>query len=503
MPAQNYAPHGHQHMHAAPVAAVPVLVGSAQPVPQQAGVVKHKHGPLKPIIALTLLALAAILIGLLAYQAQGFFGTSLATNPYNRTDSSGLYDWEGDDADDDGPGWKGGSDNDDDDDGTGAAGAAGAAGSGVAAQNGNQANGNQNLNVSPNGPSGNNAYGGTSQNVGFNGAGTGMFFFGLLFAVLMAITALTMWVHLAYYMPHLHHSSVLGPLKVTAAVGFIAMGFACRHISLGAQNETSTRHYRVTHAIEAFIIINWFFVMLALILSLVSAKVHWACENLEEHRFTRRMTAGYTQLFLGIILIALLAAFFQFYTGRMTWYASAISMETEIFIVFAVLFAVLQAMSGWAMIQQSGHGAPGQLPETIHGLLKVVVAAGVIAFGFAIRSIYLHNHAGTTDASSHLKAIEAFVIISFIVTCYLTYTSDQGMLNWQNMNTSIGKRVSGFIFGILQLIFSIILFALLGALLQGLTENDLTQRQASTPRESTWCGLVYFFQCWSFSLVAP
>jgi len=154
---------------------------------------------------------------------------------------------------------------------------------------------------------------------------------------------------------------------------------------------------------------------------------------------------------------------------------------------------VLQAMSGWAMIQQSGNGAPGQLPETIHGLLKVVLAAGAIACGFAIRNIYLHNHIGTTDTSAHLAAIEAFVIISFIVTCYLTYASDQGMLDWQNMNTSIGGRVSGFIFGILQLIFSIVLFALLAALLQGLTANDsnYTTSINSAGKYMVWFGLLF------------
>jgi uncharacterized membrane protein YidH (DUF202 family) len=205
------------------------------------------------------------------------------------------------------------------------------------------------------------------------------------------------------------------------------------------------------------------------------------------------MTAGYTQLFLGLILIGLIAAFFQFYTGRMRWYAAAMTTETEIFLVFAIFFAVLQAMSGWAMVQQSGHGAPGQLPETIHGLLKVVVAAGLIAFGFAIRNIFLHNHASATDSSAHLSAIEAFVIISFIVTCYLTYSSDQGMLNWQNMNTSIGKRVSGFIFGILQLIFSIILFSLLAALLQGLTANDSNSTTSinSAGKYMVWFGLLF------------
>jgi len=140
---------------------------------------------------------------------------------------------------------------------------------------------------------------GQNYHVGFNRAGTGMFLFGLLFAVLQAVTALTMWVHLAYYMPYLRHSSVLAPLKVTAAVGFIALGYACRHISLGAREDTTETHHRATHAIEAFIIINWIVVMLALIFSMVSATLCWDCENLEEHKITRRMTAGYTQFFFG------------------------------------------------------------------------------------------------------------------------------------------------------------------------------------------------------------
>jgi hypothetical protein len=143
-------------------------------------------------------------------------------------------------------------------------------------------------------------------------------------------------------------------------------------------------------------------------------------------------------------------------------------------LVFAVMFAVLQIVSGVAMIQQCGHGAPGQLPETVHALLKVVIAFGIIAFGFACRSIYLTTRSGDSthsSASAHLIAIQAFVIINFIYTLYLSYASSHGRLNWDNYNTTIGKRTKGLIFGVLQLIFSIILFGLLAGLLQGLTAH--------------------------------
>jgi hypothetical protein len=236
----------HVHQHAVPVATVPVVVGTVPVVQtyvtQQAGVVKHKHGFLKPLIALLLLALAVILFGLLAYQAHTYFGGALV-GAYNDTenDRSGIFGW-----------------NDDDDD--------------AANTNTNDAlrrDGESSsvmgtlLGRNPRSDEVANTEDTTREqrhdNVGFNGAGAGMFFFGLLFAVLQAVTALTMWIHLAYYLPYLRHSSVMGPLKVTAAVGFIALGFACRHINLGAREDTSERHHRITHTIEAFIIINWFF----------------------------------------------------------------------------------------------------------------------------------------------------------------------------------------------------------------------------------------------------
>jgi hypothetical protein len=339
LPGHTHAAPG--HTYAAPTAAVPVLVGAvpvqAYAAPQQAGVVKQKHGPVKPLMSLFLLALAATLIGLLAFQAHHFYTAALVGFGQNHTDETGAWGL--------GDGVLGDDDDDDFDLGGSVRGAMeniegrieGVMGTSSESPIRRQAEGGvvDGAQAAENTP-----VDGAQQeaprnrnwrdNVGFNGAGTGMFIFGLLFAVLQAVTALTMWIHLAYYFPYLKHSSVMTPLKVTAAVGFIAMGFACRHISLGARGDTSQTHHRIVHAIEAFIIINWFFVMLALIISLVSQKAHWDCENIEEHRITRRMTAGYTQFFLALILIGLLAAYFQQYTERYMF----ITATTEIFITF-------------------------------------------------------------------------------------------------------------------------------------------------------------------------
>lgn len=313
-----------------------------------------------------------------------------------------------------------------------------------------------------------NAYGDKDEDksVGFNLAGMGMFFFGLLFAVLQAVTAYTMWLHIAYYFPHYKHSSVLGPLKVTAAVGFIAMGFACRHINLGALPASSWIHLNITHAIEAFIILNWFFVFVALFLSLT--KINWDCENAEDHKVTRRLAATYVQLDLALILIGLVAAYFQLTTGG---YYTEVTGADNYFLCFAILFGVLQGISGVAMLQQCGHIAPGQAPETVHALLKVAIAFGLVAFGFSCRSIYLSTHGGTFG-SPHMVAIQSFVIINFIVTVFLSWMTSSGCLCWHHDHPFEGKRTKGIAFGVAHVVFSIVLFGLLAGLIEKTTGGD-------------------------------
>jgi len=225
------------------------------------------------------------------------------------------------------------------------------------------------------------------------------------------------------------------------------------------------------------------------VLLLCSFRVHWDCENAEEHRMTRRMAAGYAQLALALVLIGLLASFFQGITERRVYLLAS----TSLLINFAIMFAVLQAISGVTMIQQCGHGAPGQMAETVHALLKVVIAFGVIAFGFSCRSIYVSSHLTPYGAGAHLIAIESFVIINFIFCLYLSYASAHGSLLWDNFNTTEGKRTKGLIFGVLHLIFSIVLFGLLAGLLQGLTAGDSASVQSLNAAGTymVWYGLLF------------
>jgi len=226
----------------------------------------------------------------------------------------------------------------------------------------------------------------------------------------------------------------------------------------------------------------------AIVTILCVTVVDWDCKNLEEHKVTKKMAAGYTQLILATILIGLVSGYFQIITEGS---AVALTATTNMLLTFAILFAVLQAISAVTMIQQSGN-VPGQLGETVHALLKVVNAFGVIAFGFSCRSIYVTTHS-TPGASAHLVSIESFVIINFIFCLYLSYASAHGTLSWESINTTSGKRPKGMLFGIVHLIFSIVLFALLAALLEGLTANEIDSTSSLNAAGSymVWFGLLF------------
>jgi hypothetical protein len=134
------------------------------------------------------------------------------------------------------------------------------------------------------------------------------------------------------------------------------------------------------------------------------------------------------------------------------------------------------------------------MPETVHALLKVVIAFGIVAFGFACRSIHTSRRTSFgLFPDPLLVAIQSFVIINFIVSLFLSYASSSGKLSWDNYNTTVGERAKGFIFGILQLIFSIVLFGLLAGLLQGLTANDreYTESINVAGKYMVWFGMLF------------
>jgi len=258
------------------------------------------------------------------------------------------------------------------------------------------------------------------------------------------------------------------------------MGFACRHIDLGAQSSANFTHLSITHAIEAFIIINWFFTLVILILSLT--KVNWECENLEEHRMDAKLLMAYTQFGLSILLIGLLAGYFQLWTeGEPVLDTSIVNLTAG----FGILFAVLQCVSGASMIQQCGTLCPGQVGETVSGLLKVVNSFGVIAFGFACRCIYVTAPA-SPGPSAHLIAAESFIIVNFFVSLACSYATAMDKLNWDSDNSIRGKRHGGLVYGLLQTIFAIVLFGLLAGLIEMLTEANDDMSSVSLNAAGPW-----------------
>jgi hypothetical protein len=167
-------------------------------------------------------------------------------------------------------------------------------------------------------------------------------------------------------------------------------------------------------------------------------------------------------------------------------------MSTHLLLLFAILFAVLQAMSGVAMLQQCGRHCPGQLGETVASLLKVVNAFGVIAFGFACGSIYISSQSSPLP-SAHLIAIQSFVIINFLYCLVVAYGTAYNHVNWDSQNTTTGKRWSGTVPGIVQTIFAIVLFGLLAGLLQKLTasEKDAMDSLNAAGEYMVWFGLLF------------
>jgi len=188
----------------------------------------------------------------------------------------------------------------------------------------------------------------------------------------------------------------------------------------------------------------------------------------DEHALTRKHTLSYTQFWLALILIALLSGYFQLWTEG---YQIDLTPTVDLMTGFAILFAVLQGITGVAMMQQCGMGSPGVPGETILGLLRVTNSFGVIAFGFACRTIYETSKA---SPNAHLVAIESFVIINFFYSLFLSYTINffpNLQINW-SFEVALIKGIPGLAFGVLHLIFSIVLFGLIAGILENVTGNS-------------------------------
>jgi len=225
-------------------------------------------------------------------------------------------------------------------------------------------------------------------------------------------------------------------------------------------------HQRITHAVESFIIINWFWVVLISIWSTI--RLSWDNECPIEHDLTRRHTVSYTQFFLSIILIGLLSSWFQQWTEG---YPLGLTPIIDLMTGFAILFAVLQCVTGVAMMQQCGKGAPGQMGETVLGLLKVTNSFGVIAFGFACRTIYITAHSAT--ASALLIAIESFVIINFFYSLLVSHATVWWPTHWHwESENIVAKGMKVFVYAPIHIVLSIVLFGLIAGVLENVTSDS-------------------------------
>jgi hypothetical protein len=166
-------------------------------------------------------------------------------------------------------------------------------------------------------------------------------------------------------------------------------------------------------------------------------------------------------------------------------------------VAFGVLFAVLQAMAGLTMYQQCTRLAVGQNVETVLATLKVALAFGILAFGFACRHIYLGVPTeASRDATALVIAIESFIIINFILTLFCHYEARKHA--WEALpenREAIEKKQKPTAFGIVQTVLAIILFGLLAAEAQALTaDSESNPRRVGLNAAGVWMlgfGLIF------------
>jgi hypothetical protein len=309
---------------------------------------------------------------------------------------------------------------------------------------------------------------------GLNNAGFPMLFFGLLFAVLEGVTGIAMAVQLTRTSAKLAQGTIGGLLQVEMAMSFLAMGLACRAISLGFPPGTDPYHRRVTIAIESFIIINWIVTSTFAIITMLNI-VNWDRLDAFYDKYGRQSFITMLEFITGLLLVGLFAGHFQFLTGGyVTETEAGVNGLTGSFLdVFGVMFAVLMVVTGFTMYQQMMLLAPAQNEETVAALLRITLAFGVIAFGFACRNIYVGLPPDTTMFSRALMhAIEAWVIINFFITLFV---------HWDVQTTPtyvwIAEQVvctgKPIVHGLLQMCFALVLIGLLAAEMQHFTSEQV------------------------------
>jgi len=271
--------------------------------------------------------------------------------------------------------------------------------------------------------------------------------FGVMFAVLQAMTGFTMYQQMMKMAPVQNEETVSALLRITLAFGVIAFGFACRNIYVGLPLDTTHFASALMIAIEAWVIINF----------LITLFVHWDVQTTptyvwvcEQHVCNGRpIVYGVLQLIFGLILIGLLAAEMHHYTDLSPPSLGSVGLNGVAgfyMLLFGLIFAVFETVAGLAMIERAFEFVRLRSPSAnaVFVTNKVALAIGVLAMGFACRHITLwledRRPQGADSSSVALvHAIEAFLIINFFLTWALQATS--GLVDWEGKFLALDKQI--------------------------------------------------------------
>lgn len=311
--------------------------------------------------------------------------------------------------------------------------------------------------------------------------------FGLVFAVLQAISGAGMYLQLIGAFQHNGgHDTVLSVLQVTTAIGFLVMGFACKNIEIGVPEGIEQGQARVLHAIEAFAILNWFFVMTCAFFS-STKQLDWATP-VTHHRKAHRKTAFAVATFASsLVLLGTFGALFQLETDGVPEDRIGLSPSIgTLFITFGILFAVLQAMTGITMMQQCSKYYQCPSGESVTGMLTISLAIGIVSFGVACRHIYLGVPAtANRDHVALVIAAESFVVINFAISLLAAACTGLGTIAWKSEAPAASVRGLS-VLGIFQVGLAVILFGLIGA-----TGQVYTQQEPAEMQKPDDAGFVY------------
>jgi len=257
-------------------------------------------------------------------------------------------------------------------------------------------------------------------------------------------------------------------------MGFLAMGLACRHINLGVPDGADAEKVRITHTIESFLIINW---VVTLVFSIMTAlgTPHWDSESEEKDKLGRKHALAVAQFLTSLILIGLFSGHYQKLTsGQYTEAQLGLNGVTGEFMdMFGVLFAVLQMMTAITLYQQCAKENLSQSEETLSAVLRIALAFGLLAFGFACRHIYLGmDTAAGVHAAATIVAIESWIIINFFVTLFIHLDVRHHDWSVPERAKSEGSTALGLVCGAIQASLAIILIGLLAAELQVYTGSS-------------------------------